>query len=194
VTANGAGNEELVVQLDHSAVLSQWTRNGQYLIMDSESFGKSPRGIWAAPMSGAGTPFPVVTGPFEHRGGRVSPDGKWIAYAGEETGRREVYVQEFPPKGAKSQISTAGGEQPKWRADGGELFYREGSKVVSVEVKTNARKLEAGIPKPLVDVPGSTDFDISADGQKFLVVVRNEDPGPPQPFTVVTNWLAGIKR
>ena len=194
VTANGAGNEQLVVQLDSSAVLSQWTRNGQYLIMDSNSFGKSPKAIWAEPMSEGGKPFPVVTGPFGYGKGSVSPDGKWIAYIGDETGRWEVYVQEFPPKGVKSQISTAGGDEPKWRADGRELFYREGSKVVSVEVKTNARKLEAGIPKPLFDVPGSTDFDISADGQKFLVVVPNEDPDSPQPFTVVTNWLAGIKR
>jgi Tol biopolymer transport system component len=148
-------------------------------------------------VSAGGKPFPVVTGPVSNLAGRVSPDGKWIAYAGMETGGRGVYVQDFPPKGGKWQISTAGGERPKWRADGRELFYRQGFKMMSVEVKTSAGKLEAGKPELLFDVPRSHNdpmFDVSADGQKFLLVVDNEDAGSPQSYTVVLNWQAGIKR
>jgi len=196
VLANGAGKEELAAQLDRNAILSQWTADGQYLILTARGSGK-PFEIWAAPASGGGKPFPVVTGPFYNGGGRVSPDGKWIAYMGWETGKNEVYVQDFPPKGGKWQISTSGGWRPAWRADGRELFYRERSKMMSVDVKTNAGRLEAGNPKLLFDAPRSRPdpvFDVSADGQKFLLVVRNEEAGAPQPITVVLNWQAGIKR
>jgi len=195
VLANGAGKEELAVEFDRNANLSQWTADGQYLIMHVSGSGR-PFEIWAAPVSG-GKPFPVVTGPFNNNAGRVSPDGKWIAYDGNETGRYEVYVQDFPPKGGKWQISTAGGWRPAWRADGRELFYREGSKMMSVDVKTNDGRLEAGNPKFLFDAPRSrTDpvFDVSADGQKFLLVVRNEEAGTSHPITVVLNWQAGIQR
>jgi len=195
VPANGAGKEELAVQLDN-ANLSQWTADGQYLISHVLRSGK-PLEIWAAPVSGGGKPFPVVTGPFDNRLGRVSPDGKWIAYIGWETGKPEIYIQNFPPRGGKWQISTAGGYRPKWRADGRELFYREGSKMMSVDVKTNAGRLEAGNPKLLFDAPRSRRdmvFDVSADGQKLLLLVSNEETGAPHPITVVLNWQAGIKR
>jgi Tol biopolymer transport system component len=85
--------------------------------MAAYGFGK-PFEVWAAPLTGGGRPFPVVTGPFDNYAGRLSPDGKWIAYDGNETGRPEIYVQDFPPKGGKWQISTAGGLRPEWRADG----------------------------------------------------------------------------
>jgi len=195
VLANAAGKEDLAVQLDRNATVWQWTTDGQYLITREGGSGK-PAEVWAAPASGGGKPFPVVTGPFRSSQGRVSPDGKWIAYVGEDTGKPEVYVQDFPPKGGKWQISTAGGWRPEWRADGRELFYREGSKMMSVEVKTNAGRLEAGIPKLLFDAPRSRPdptFDVSADGQKFLLVVFNEEAGP-LPITVVINWPAGVKR
>jgi Tol biopolymer transport system component len=193
MAANGAGKEEPAAQLDRDAELSQWTADGQYLIMRAGGFGKVYE-IWAAPLSGGGKPFPVVTGPFNNWQARVSPDGKWIAYVGDETGRGQIYVQDFPPNGAKWQISTASGYFPRWRADGRELFYRQDSKVMSVDVTTSAGKLEAGIPKSLFDVPNSDRrFDVSADGQRFLMIVPNEDMGPPQPFTVVLNWPAGTR-
>jgi dipeptidyl aminopeptidase/acylaminoacyl peptidase len=195
VLANGTGREELAVELERSARLWQWTADGRYLIMTALGSGK-PSEVWAAPVSGGGKPFPVVTGPSSNLAGRVSSDGKWIAYEGAETGRDEVYIQGFPPKGGKWQISTAGGDRPAWRADGRELFYWERSKMMSVEVKTNGGRLEAGIPKLLFDAPRSRStsmFDVSANGQKFLLVVSNEETGP-RPITVVLNWQAGIKR
>jgi Tol biopolymer transport system component len=195
VLANSNGKEEPSVQLDRNAIPSQWTGDGRYLIL---MVGGAPGKweIWAAPLAAGGKPFPVITGPFGNGVGRVSPDGKWIAYTGDETGRYEVYVQDFPPKGGKWQISTAGGFLSAWRADGRELFYWEGSKMMCVGVKTNAGRLEAGIPKFLFDAPRSHSdliFDVSADGQKFLLVVPDEETGSP-PITVVLNWQAGIKR
>ena len=190
VAANGSGKEELVARLDRNAEVEQWTADGQYLILTANVLGK-PQEVWAVPLSGGRKPFPVVTSPFYNSAGNVSRDGKWIAYAGKETGKNEVYVQDFPPKGGKWQISTAGGNYPFWRADGRELFYLDGSKLMSAEVNTNAGKFEAGIPKLLFDMPKGAYFGgFSADGQKFLLL----EQGPPQPFTVVLNWPAGIKR
>jgi hypothetical protein len=115
-------------------------------------------------------------------------------YVGEETGRMEIYVQDFPPTGRKWQISTAGGQLAKWRADGRELFYREGTKMMSVEMRVKGGKLEAGIPKTLLDAPGYLPFyDVSRDGQKFLMAAGSAQQGPP-PLMVVVNWAAVIKR
>jgi serine/threonine protein kinase len=190
MAANGSGKEQLVAQLDRNVQVEQWTADGQYLILTAYVLGK-PNEVWAVPLSGGRKPFPVVTSPFYNSAGNVSRDGKWIAYAGNETGRAEVYVQNFPPKAGKWQISTAGGYYPGWRADGRELFYKNGSKLMSVEVNTNAGKFEAGIPKLLFDMPKGAYFGgFSADGQKFLLL----EQGLPQPFTVVLNWPAGIKR
>jgi Tol biopolymer transport system component len=141
VLANGAGKEELAVKRDRNAQLWQWTVDGQYLIMAAYGFGK-PREIWAAPVSGDVKPFPVVAGPFDNWVGRVSADGEWIAYVGTETGSNEVYIQDFPPKGGKWQISTAGGVRSGWRADGRELFYRQGDYFLSA----SRSLLPSGVP------------------------------------------------
>jgi Tol biopolymer transport system component/predicted Ser/Thr protein kinase len=194
VPADGAGKEELAAQLDRNANINQWTADGRYLIIGNEDPGK-PEEIWAAPLS-AEKPFPVVTGPSFHAGGRVSPDGKWISYMGAETGRLEIYIQDFPRAGGKWQISTGGGNMAEWRGDGRELFYREPfDKLMSVEVKTSAGRLEAGVPKLLFNLPGPIlFFAVSADGQRFLLQVPDESLGPPRPFTVVINWPDAIKK
>jgi Tol biopolymer transport system component/DNA-binding winged helix-turn-helix (wHTH) protein len=189
LAANGAGKEELVADVDFDGVINQWTNDGQHLISQDINGG-----LWAVPLSGSRKPFALVTGPFHTHHGNVSPDGKWIAYAGEETGRREIYIRSFPPQGGKWRISSAGGSWPKWRGDGRELFYLQGGTIMSVEVRTSAEGLQAGLPQVLFDVPGAYPYDVSRDGQKFLVNIPNQDPVPPQPITVVLNWPAGIKR
>jgi len=192
--ANGGRDETIAVQLDRGMVLWQWTADGRYLIFTATG-GEKPYEVWAAPLSG-GKPFPVIQGPFNNHQGRVSPNGKWIAYVGEETGRMEVYVQDFPPKGRRWRISTAGGEIAKWRGDSRELFYREGSKMMSVAVSATTDNVEFGIPKPLFDAPPPLDpyFDVTPDGRKFLLIVPNTDATTAASFTVVLNWPAGIKK
>ncbi|MBI3472582.1 MAG: PD40 domain-containing protein [Candidatus Solibacter usitatus] len=84
--------------------------------------------------------------PFSESQGQLSPDGRWVAYRSNESGKPEVYVQPFPPSGGKWQISTAGGHEPRWRRDGKELFYTLGQKIRAVPVKTEGATFEAGIP------------------------------------------------
>jgi len=128
---------------------------------------------------------------------RVSPNGRWFAYVSTESGRPEVHVQSFPPAGGKWQVSTTGGREPSWRADGKELFYVLGEKLMAVDVKTDSEIFEAGAPKPLFDVRlqppiWRTRYQVAANGQRFLVNVP-VDASSPSPITVVLNWASGMK-
>src|SRR6185436_321665 len=98
--------------------------------------------IYVLPLSGADRkPIAVVATPFQEDRARMSPDGRWIAYRSNETGRNEAYVRQFPGNGKQYQISTAGGEEPQWRGDGKELFYVAGTTVMAVEVHTKRAEL-----------------------------------------------------
>jgi hypothetical protein len=131
--------------------------------------------------------------------GRLSPNGRWLAYASDETGDLQVYVQPFPPTGEKRTISPDGGSEPRWRRDGNELFYLASSnKLMSVAIP-GGNAFEYGAPKPLFDVrvpltgnPYRSNYAVTADGQRFLVNTRIE--GAPAPINVILNWTALLKK
>ncbi len=133
--------------------------------------------------------------PFNEQDGVFSPDGRWVAYVSDESGRNEVYVQAFPLSGAKWQISTGGGAEPDWRKDGTEIFYLAADRnLMAVPIKLGAT-LDAGVPRTLFPIPmtqGSHTFAVANDGQRFLVraSARSDRTGP---ITVVLNWQAGVK-
>src|SRR5262249_35415929 len=140
------------------------------------TFGlKTQNDVWALPMEGDRKPFPVVQTEFEERNAQFSPDGKWIAYQSNESGRFEIYVQPFPGPGPKTVISTDGGAEARWRGDGKELFYialdgqlmavpiqlpKEGS---TVEAKTPVPLFRAHVPKPIENIDGPQ-YVVSPDG------------------------------
>ncbi len=132
---------------------------------------------------------------------QLSPDGRWVAYASDESGRAEVYVQTFPASGGKWQISTGGGDAPQWRRDGRELFYLSPDKTLMAVAIAAGDTLEPGSPVALFPtrVPtGSLTSDrnhlvVAADGQRFLVN-NLIDEGNPSPITFVLNWAANLKR
>jgi Tol biopolymer transport system component len=119
---------------------------------------------------------------FSYSNPALSPDGRWIAYQSDESGRDEVYVEEFPSHAHRRQISTGGGWYPNWRGDGRELFYIMGDRFLAVADMTN----EKSTPKPMFRLPGES-YEAAADGQRFLVDTPLEDR-LKQPITVVTNW------
>jgi hypothetical protein len=132
-----------------------------------------------------------------------SPDGKWIAYnADRDGGSMKVYVVPYPPTGERIQVSTAGGGQARWRADGRELFYlSQDGTLMAVDVKTQGRGFVPGVPTPLfktdLDVRLNLDqYAVSRDGQRFLLSVPAdaEDSAKPRQFIVVENWLEELKR
>src|SRR5262245_3449662 len=129
----------------------------------------------------------LIRGPH----GRLTPDGKWMAYESGESGSADIYVAPFPDPTAKWRISTAGGLRPTWRADSKELFYLAPDKtLMAVSMPSPDR---AGVPVPLfkttpVDYLGGRDpYSPSADGQRFLVNTLTQD-APPQAINVITNW------
>ena len=142
-------------------------------------------------MDGDRKPFPVVQTTFEERDGQFSPDGKWIAYVSNESGRFEIYVQPFPGPGGKSLVSTTGGDQPRWRRDGRELFYVAPDNrlmAAPIQLAANGEALEVGAPVPLFDMPlrGLVKYIVASAGQRFLVTdVTGEATSP---VTVILNW------
>jgi hypothetical protein len=144
-------------------------------------------------------PIVYLLTPFNESGGRFSPDGRFMAYESDESGQYQVYVQTIPASGAKWQVSTAGGRQPMWRADGKELFYVADQKLVAVPIRSDAAGFQAGTPEPLFDGVRVRDFANAyvpaAGGQRFLVAFgASGDLSAAPPVTIVLNWQTGVKR
>jgi serine/threonine protein kinase/Tol biopolymer transport system component len=197
--ASGAGKEELLLKTDLGKFPLDWSADGRFLLYQVTD-PKTKPDLWVLPLFGDQKPFPFVQTEFNERNGRFSPDGRWIAYASDESGAYQIYVQSFPTSGGKFPVSTNGGSFPAWSRDGKELFYvSPDRKMMAVEVKGEGATFEPAVPKVLFDmrVRTFTDpqarFAVTADGQKFLV---NNTIGETAsaPIAVVLNWTAGLKR
>ena len=150
---------------------------------------------------------PFAQTKFSEGAPRFSPDGRWISYSSDESGHSEIYVQEFPGPGPKIQISTDGGTDAVWRGNSAELYYRNGDKMMAVTVATKPA-FRAGSPRVLWEGrynhgqnsmcgppgPGSSNYDVTADGQRFLMVKEGERDAPPTEIRVVPNWAEEVKR
>ena len=144
---------------------------------------------------------PFLGTPFNEGGARFSPDGRWLADVSDESGRPEIYVQPYPGPGGKWQVSTDGGTEPVWNRNGRELFYRSGNKLMAVETTTSP-SFSAGKPRMLfegqylaTDYPQlGSGYDVSADGQRFLMVKETARTSPTDQINVVLNWLDELKR
>jgi Tol biopolymer transport system component len=172
-----------------------WSPDGRFLLFRSPGL-TTGFDLWALPMSGEGKPFPVAQANFEERDGQFSPDGKWIAYQSNESGRTEVVMQPFPGTGGKHQISTDGGAQVRWRADGRELFYIAADgrlMVVPIQYSSDGKSVEPGAPVPLFATRAGgaaisvnkQAYVVSPDGQRFLMSVVEETASP---IAVILNW------
>jgi serine/threonine protein kinase len=190
-SATGAGPEEAIFKDENFKSPLDWSRDGRFVIFRT-STPTTKSDLWILPMTGDRKPFPFANSAFIENEAAFSPDGKWIAYTSDESGKMEVYVQPFPQTGSKWQISTKGGITPRWRGDGKEIFYYEPAKGrKAVDIQT-APAFEAGVPKDLFASPLSGGSDVSADGQRFLVNQPAESA--PAPATVVLNWTADLKK
>lgn len=127
----------------------------------------------------------------------ISPDGKWIAYGSDESGRQEVYVRHFPNVNeGKWTISTSGGRHPVWSPDGRELYYALGSALFAVSVEAKGNSFVAGAPEMLFSGPFdllTTDYTPSADGSRFIMIEADPNARPTQ-IQVVLNWAEEVKR
>jgi Tol biopolymer transport system component len=189
--ANGTGQDEQLFKSDRSSSPTDWCGGDESVLIVTRD-AASQTDIWRVPVTGDRKPVALLRTPFNETDARCSPDGRWVAYTSDESGRPEVYVTKFPSAEGKWPISTGGGSQPRWRGDGTELFYLAPDRTLTaVRVRTGAA-FDAGGVTPLFRVRG-TSYDVTVDGERF---VANDPVGPmtSQPITVVLNWMAALKK
>jgi eukaryotic-like serine/threonine-protein kinase len=196
---SGAANDEEVLKTDERKWSTDWSRDGQYIAFTSAN-PQTKLDLWVLPIAGDRKPISFLRTSFNEDGGRFSPDGRFIAYHSDESGPYEVYVQPFPASGAKWQISSGGGMQPRWRRDGKELFFMApNKKLMAVDVNLANGTFAAGVPKILFQTNSlgysgpRNSYECSGDGQRFLINSLQSDVGAI-PVTVVLNWAADLKR
>jgi serine/threonine-protein kinase len=191
--ADGTGAEEQVTKSETFFLPSSFSPDR--ILAYVETRPETNRDIYVQPLEGDRKPRPWLQTRFDDTVPEFSPDGKWIAYVSNESGRYEIYVQPYPGPGGKWLISTEGGEQPLWNPNGKELFYRIGDKEMAVEI-TTAPAFNAGTPKVLFEGhyerqtgPGPN-YSISPDGQRFLMVkAAEQQDSPATQINVVLNWF-----
>jgi len=194
-STTGGGSEDLLLATPQNKSPVDWSSDGRFILFRSPA-KTTGFDLWALPLEGDHKPFPVVQTTFEERDGQFSPDGRWIAYQSNESGRVEIYVQPFP-KGHREPISTDGGAQVRWRSDGKELFYIAlDGRLMAVPITFGpaGRTIEAGVPAPLFTtrVGGAIQsvfqqqYVVSPDGQRFLMSTVTETHTPA--ITVILNW------
>ena len=204
--SNGASNEEPLPTLASSSaeLPDDWSRDGKYLAYEFAS-RSNDYDLWIVPMSGdpaSRKPRPFLEMPGAQTHAAISPDGRWIAYESNETGRLEIWVQSFPTPSGKWQITTEGGMEPQWRGDGRELFYLAPNKKIMSVATELSPTFQAGVPQTVVDAPinmkGVVDsharYIFTHDGQRALVIVDVADSGSSSPIQVVLNWPAGLAK
>ena len=199
-TSDGSSGEELVLESARAKYVTDWSPDGRFLLFRA-SDATTNLELWTLPVGGDGKPVPFRRASYGLSHGQFSPDGKWIAFASNETGRTEIQVTPFPGPGSSWKVSTAGGTEPRWRRDGKELYYlAPDGKLMVVGVNTGP-PFEADVAKALfqvrrrerVSASDQYGYDVSADGQRFLVSAEiGEETAPP--LTLVTNWTAGWKK
>jgi len=200
--SSGAGRDELLLRTENNSFADDWFsgKDGELLLYETD-VPKSRFDLWVLPLTGDRKPYPFLQTEFNESHSQFSPDGRFVAYVSDESGRAEVYVQSFPASGGKWQISTSGGDQPQWRRDGKELFYIAADKTLVAVPIESRDSFELGSPLTLfmTRVPSGSltsdrnNYVVSADGKRFLINSL-VDEGNKQPITFVVNWSAGLKR
>jgi dipeptidyl aminopeptidase/acylaminoacyl peptidase len=186
---------------DGAKSATSWSRDGRFLLYTVDT-PETKSDLWVLPLPGDRKPIPFLRTAFNEGSGQFSPDGHWIAYTSDESGRDEIYVRDFSSGAAQRSwdatgrwlISKGGGNSPRWRGDGKELFYvASDRKLMSVDVSGNPL-FKAGGPMPLFQLPaGFIGGDVTADGRRFLIGVPVAQSAPV-PFTVVLNWQATLRK
>ncbi|MEO8435460.1 MAG: protein kinase, partial [Pyrinomonadaceae bacterium] len=173
--SNSAGNEEILLKSFIPKLPFDWSHDGRFIIYGVID-PRTSWDLWVLPLAGDRTPIPFLQTDSDERQAQFSPNGKWVAYTSIESGRVEVYVRPFPAAAGKWQVSIDGGEQPRWRGDGKELFYLSADhKLMALEVNTEGLTFEHHAPNALfvtrvggIDTPGDY-YAVTADGQRFLM-------------------------
>jgi len=190
--ASGAGSEELLFESDHWKEPLDVSPDGRWLAFTLAD-PRTKLDIWLLSLSGDRKATPLVATAFVEAEARFSPDGGFLAYTTDETGKPEVVVQPFPPTGEKWQVSTNGGRAPRWTAGGDELVYFEPPEMRKVVSIRRSPSFQVSAPKDLFATPNPQGSDVSRDGLRILLNVRTAETAPA-PITLVLDWTAGLPK
>ncbi len=194
--ADGSGTaDQLTTTSRTNQFATSWTPDGKFLAF------REGDDVWVLPLADQTEAKPFLQTSFQEGAGMFSPDGRWLAYVSDESGRFEIYVQPYPGPGGKWQISTEGGSEPLWKRDGQELFYRNGEQMMAVDITTQP-SFSPGTPNLLFEgeyfANGGVrraNYDVTPDGQRFVMIKAAEkDEGQKSKINVVLNWFEELKR
>jgi Tol biopolymer transport system component len=192
--ADGSDRPELLRKSDTNAYPYDWTPDGQALLYVEGTLDKGTNVGLFTPGKGGGSRL-LLSSEANEDEPALSPDGRWLAYTSDESGRREVFVRPFPDLEAKWQISTDGGFSPRWARSGRELFYRDGTHLMVVAVE-GGKGFAVGRPRPLFKdgIPPwlNGGYDVAPDGQRLLTMEVEEDGA--KRIVVVLDWFEELKR
>jgi serine/threonine-protein kinase len=199
--ADGSGQTTTLLEGEGSRFPSSWSSDGRVLAFYQYEPGDRDRDLWVLPAGGQPEPFMVA--PFTDRAPMFSPDGRWIAYVSDKSGRDEVYVRPYPGPGPEVTASLAGGREPVWSREGSELFYRSEDQLMAMAVRPGDA-FQAETPRALFSdryekdpsiggIGGTPNYDVAPDGQRF-VMIRRDESDQRKPLIVVLNWSEELKR
>jgi serine/threonine-protein kinase len=198
IAADGTGSLEELLQGPHAQWPTDWSSDDRTLAF-YVNMPSTARDLWTLFASPAGAPTVFLSTPFQERSARFSPDGRWLAYVSNESGRDEVYVRPYPGPGGQVAISAGGGTEPVWSRTGHELFYRSGNQLMAADVRT-LPGFAAAESRPLFEndafvlelggVGGNASYDVARDG-RFLMLAGTS---VPTDVRVVLNWFDELRR
>jgi serine/threonine protein kinase len=193
---DGSGPEERLLASDRPNYPFSWSDG---VLAFVATFPRTVQDIWVLRSDRPGKPAPFLETPFGEGAPTFSPDGRWLAYVSNESGRNEIHVRPFPGPGEEVTISAEGGNEPVWSRNGRELFYRRGDAMMAVDITTSP-VLKVGKPRRLFEKPYELsslfwpEYDVTPDGQRFMMVKRIDQDDAPAQINVVLNWFEELKR
>ena len=197
ISSYGTDKAELLMKKSSSLDKIPNDCSSEFLLYTQIDEKTAKRDICVLPLSREQEPSRCSTTPFDERNPQFSPDGKWVAYESDESGRYEIYVKKFPD-GSRKQISNNGGTDPRWRHDGKELYYIDPSgKMMATAIKLSVQTVDSDTPIELfhpkiVRAPGRVQYTVAPDG-RFLVEIEVEE-STSSPITIFTNWTRSLKK
>jgi eukaryotic-like serine/threonine-protein kinase len=183
-TADGAGDPEELLR-SASPVATSCSSDGKFLVYSDRDSGTG-FDLWLLPLTGERKPRPLLRSQLNEFEASFSPDGRWIAYTSDETGRIEAYIRPATPGGGHWQISTEGAQWPRWSADGKAVFYRQGGSFFIVPISVVGNDVQPGKSRPLFTIAGVADYDVTKDG--FLIAQNLEQLRETRQINVILNW------
>ena len=201
--ADGSGQVETLLDIGERQFPMSWAPDGSAIALYRSGSDITNRDLYLLPLEGDPTPDPFLATPFEERGVSFSPNGRWLVYTSGAAGADEIYVRPYPGPGGQVTVSNGGGQEPVWAPDGGELFYRDGPRLMVVTIDNDGETFTPGVPRLLFESSfvldnaagggGNPNYDMSPSGDQF-VFVQNLTPESEAPvLDIVLNWTEELK-